>query len=223
MSLIPTKTPSVVKKMFPKYVWSISTTEAVIYLTFDDGPTPEITEWTLQQLKKFHAKATFFCIGNNVEKYPVVFQKIINHGHAIGNHTHNHLKGWKTQTNDYLENASKAQQVINYQLSIANSQASSVNLFRPPYGRIKPKQAKQLQALGYQIIMWDVLSFDWDKDVTSEKCLENVIKNTEKGSIIVFHDSLKASKNMMNTLPKVLDYYSKLGFTFKSLDFTGIV
>jgi peptidoglycan-N-acetylglucosamine deacetylase len=217
MSLVPVKTPSVVKKMFPNYTWSIPTTEAVIYLTFDDGPTPEITEWTLQQLKKFNAKATFFCIGNNVEKYPDVFQSIINHGHTIGNHTHNHLKGWKILTKDYIENVSNADSAITNLLS------STTRLFRPPYGRIKPKQARQLKTLGYQIIMWDVLSFDWDKEVSNKKCLENVIKNTEKGSIIVFHDSVKASKNMMYVLPKVLEYYSKLGFTFKSLDFKGIV
>lgn len=216
MNLVPIKTPSVVKKMFPNYTWSIPTTEDVIYLTFDDGPTPEITEWTLQQLKKFNAKATFFCIGNNVEKYPDVFKSVIDHGHAIGNHTHDHLKGWKTLTKDYIENVLKAHSVI-------NNKVSGNKLFRPPYGRIKPKQGKQLKELGYQIIMWDVISFDWDKEVSNEKCLENVIKNSEKGSIIVFHDSVKASKNMKYALPKVLEYYSKLGFTFKSLDFTGIV
>ena len=216
MNLVPIKTPSVVKKMFPNYTWSIPTTEDVIYLTFDDGPTPEITEWTLQQLKKFNAKATFFCIGNNVEKYPDVFKSVIDHGHAIGNHTHDHLKGWKTLTKDYIENVLKAHSVI-------NNKVSGNKLFRPPYGRIKPKQGKQLKELGYQIIMWDVISFDWDKEISNEKCLENVIKNSDKGSIIVFHDSVKASKNMKYALPKVLEYYSKLGFTFKSLDFTGIV
>jgi len=217
MSLIPVKTPSVVKKMFPNYTWNIPTTEEVIYLTFDDGPTPEITEWTLEQLKKHDAKATFFCIGNNVEKHPEVFQSIINQGHAIGNHTHNHLKGWKILSQDYIENVLKADFYIS-----KNYNSESNKIFRPPYGKIKPKQAKQLQELGYKIIMWDVISFDWDKDIPIEKCLENVIKNTEKGSVVVFHDSIKASKNLKSVLPKVLEYYSKLGFTFKSIDFTSI-
>lgn len=218
MSLVPVKTPSVVKKMFPNYVWNIETTEPVIYLTFDDGPTPEITEWVLQLLKIYEAKATFFCIGSNIEKFTDVFKNITRHGHSIGNHTHNHLKGWKTKTKDYLENIKKAQQVINYQLSINKYQASSVNLFRPPYGRIKPKQAKQLIALGYQIVMWDVLSFDWNENVSEDKCLENIIKKTENGSIIVLHDSVKASKNMKYVLPKILEYYKNLGYSFKALN-----
>ena len=136
MSLVPVKTPSVVKKMFPHYVWSVPTSEPVIYLTFDDGPTPEITDWTLKLLKKFDAKATFFCIGNNIEKYPELFRDIISLGHAIGNHTHNHLKGWKTPTKNYLKNISKTEFII-------SSHSYKTNLFRPPYGRIRPKQAKQ--------------------------------------------------------------------------------
>ncbi len=216
MLLIPVKTPSVVKKMFPNYVWNRPTTEAVIYLTFDDGPTPEITNWTLNQLKKYHAKATFFCIGNNVEKHPEIFQDILNDGHTIGNHTHNHLKGWKTLTIDYLKNVTQA-------ASIMESLGCKTNLFRPPYGRIKPSQANQLIASGYHIIMWDVLTVDWDKTVSPEKCLINAIDNIEKGSIIVFHDSVKASKNMMEVLPKVLEYYAKKGFVFKSLKFTDTV
>jgi len=228
MSLVPIKTPLVVKKMFPNYIWDLATNEKTIYLSFDDGPTPEITDWVLEILNQFNAKATFFCIGNNIEKHPDIFQNILTQGHIIGNHTHNHLKGWKTKTNDYLENVSKAQEEINNQIKItkkAETETSSIvhqtnlikNLFRPPYGRIKPKQANKLMQLGYQIVMWDVLSFDWDKDVTKEKCFENVIENTVNGSIIVFHDSLKASKNMRFVLPKILDYYSKLGFAFKSL------
>jgi len=215
-SLVPVKTPSVVKKMFPQYVWSIPTSEPVIYLTFDDGPTPEITDWTLKLLKKFDAKATFFCIGNNIEKYPELFRDIVSCGHAVGNHTHNHLKGWKTPTKNYLKNISKTEFII-------SSHSYKTNLFRPPYGRIRPKQAKQLMALGYHIIMWDILSFDWDKDISQETCLKNVVENTGKGSIIVFHDSVKASGNMIPVLPKVLEHYSKLGYTFKALEFKDIV
>tara|TARA_R110000868_G_scaffold251311_1_gene508056 strand:- start:6320 stop:7006 length:687 start_codon:yes stop_codon:yes gene_type:complete len=228
MSLVPVKTPLVVKKMFPNYIWDLATNEKTIYLTFDDGPTPEITDWVLDVLNQFNAKATFFCIGNNIEKHPEIFQNIVTQGHVIGNHTHNHIKGWKTRTKDYIENVSKAQNEIDNQVNSLNNSETETsitgikkypikNLFRPPYGRIKPKQANKLMQLGYQIIMWDVLSFDWDHDVAKEKCFENVIENTVNGSIIVFHDSLKASENMRYVLPKTLDYYSKQGFTFKSL------
>ena len=212
MTLTPIKTPLVVKKLFPNYVWDISTTEKVIYLTFDDGPTPEITNWTLNILKQYNAKATFFCIGNNIEKHPEIFQNVLNDEHAIGNHTQNHIKGWQTKTKDYLKNIEEAETVI-------DSQKIKTSLFRPPYGQIKPKQGKKLIDLGYKIIMWDVLSFDWDKNVTKETCLNNVISKAKKGSVIVFHDSVKASKNMQYALPKVLDYFSQKGFAFKALEF----
>ena len=229
MTLTPVKTPLVAKKMFPNYVWDIATNNNVIYLTFDDGPTPEITNWTLNTLKTYNAKATFFCIGNNIEKHPDIFHNIIKEGHAIGNHTQNHIKGWKTKAKDYLENIAEAEKVINTQISnskfqipnslIVNHQSSIFNLFRPPYGQITPKQGKKLLDLNYKIIMWDVLSFDWDKDVPEETCLKNVISNTTNGSIVVFHDSVKASRNMQYALPKVLDYFSKKGFEFQSLHF----
>lgn len=222
MTLIPIKTPLVVKKMFPNYIWNMATTEKVIYLTFDDGPTPEITNWTLQVLKEHNAKATFFCIGNNVEKHPDIFNNILKDNHAIGNHTYNHLKGWKTKTKDYINNVGLCEAIIKSQIpnsSIVNQQSLIANIIRPPYGQIKSKQGKKLIALGYKIIMWDILSFDWDKKVTKEQCLENVLNKTVNGSIVVFHDSLKASKNMMYALPKVLDYFSKLGYQFKALEF----
>ncbi|CAH8282962.1 peptidoglycan/xylan/chitin deacetylase (PgdA/CDA1 family) [Mariniflexile fucanivorans] len=215
MTLVPVKTPLVAKKMFPNFVWNIATDDKVIYLTFDDGPTPEITNWTLHTLKKFNAKATFFCIGNNVEKHPEIFQNILAEGHAIGNHTHNHIKGWKTKLQDYLDNIAEAEKVINNQIS----SSSIVNLFRPPYGLITPMQGNKLIELNYKVIMWDVLSFDWEKDVSKETCTNNVISNTTNGSIVVFHDSVKASKNMQYALPKVLEYFSKEGFSFKSLNF----
>lgn len=201
--------------MFPNYVWDIATTNKVLYLTFDDGPTPEVTNWTLDILKQYDAKATFFCIGANVEKHPDIFKSIIKDGHTIGNHTQNHIKGWKTKTKVYLKEVKDAQTTIYSNLK--NLNASKVTLFRPPYGQIKPKQGKKLIELGYQIIMWDVLSFDWEQDLSEEKCLENVISKSKEGSIIVFHDSVKASKNMMYALPKVLDIFSKKGYKFKSL------
>ena len=229
MTLTPVKIPLVIKKMFPNYVWDIATNDKVIYLTFDDGPTPEITNWTLRTLKEYNAKATFFCIGNNIEKYPDIFQRVLHDGHAIGNHTHNHIKGWKTKTPEYLENINLCETVIknqipsssiiNRQSSIVNRQSLIVNLFRPPYGQITPKQGKELLAMGYKIIIWDVLSFDWDKKVPKEACFKNVISKATNGSIVVFHDSVKASKNMQYALPKVLEFYGKKGFSFKALEF----
>ncbi len=224
MTLTPVKIPLVVKKMFPNYVWDIHTAKKTICLTFDDGPTPEITNWTLDTLKAYNAKATFFCIGNNIENHPDIFQNIIKEGHSIGNHTQNHIKGWRTKTKDYLKNIKEAQDVIDFEIhdrsqseKIVNYQSSIANLFRPPYGQITPKQGKQLIKSGYKIIMWDVLSFDWDKSVPKQTCLKNVIKNTTSGSVIVFHDSIKASKNMQYALPKVLEHFSKLGYCFKAI------
>ena len=228
MTLTPIKTPLVAKKMFPNYVWDIpSTDEKTIYLTFDDGPTPEITDWTLNTLRKFDAKATFFCIGDNIEKYPEVFKNILNESHVIGNHTQNHIKGWKTKTKDYIKNIEEAQNIINLQIpnskfqdsETSNHQSLIVNIFRPPYGQITPNQGKNLMTLGYKIIMWDILSFDWDKNVSEATCLENVISKAKDGSVIVFHDSLKASKNMTYALPKVLEYFSKQDYKFKGITF----
>ncbi|MFI1771078.1 polysaccharide deacetylase family protein [Thalassobellus citreus] len=217
MTLItPIKTPLVVKKMFPNYIWDIASTSKTIYLTFDDGPTPEITNWTLQTLEKFNAKATFFCIGNNVNKHPDIFQNIVKAGHAIGNHTHNHIKGWKTKAEAYNENIELCESEFKNQ--IPNNQSLITNLFRPPYGQISPKQGKLLRNKGYNIIMWDILSFDWDANVSKETCLDNVIKKTSDGSVVVFHDSVKASKNMQYALPKVLTYFSEKGYCFKALN-----
>ncbi|ALJ05250.1 polysaccharide deacetylase [Pseudalgibacter alginicilyticus] len=215
MTLVPVKTPLLIKKLFPNYIWDVSTSKKVIYLTFDDGPTPHITNWTLDVLKQYNAKATFFCIGNNVDKHPDLFNNIMNGGHAIGNHTHNHLKGWKTNTKEYLKNVIEAQAVINN--NIWDLGFKIQNLFRPPYGQIKRKQGKGLIDLDYKIIMWDVLSFDWDHSVSKVQCLKNVISKTKHGSIIVFHDSVKASKNMQYSLPKVLKHFTNEGFSFESL------
>jgi peptidoglycan/xylan/chitin deacetylase (PgdA/CDA1 family) len=227
MTLTPIKTPTVVKKMFPNYIWDIVTSEKIIYLTFDDGPTPKITDWTLDVLKQYNAKATFFCIGNNIEQHPEIFQNILTEGHSISNHTQHHIKGWKTKAKDYLENVQLCESVLKTQISNSNFQNNKsqivnhhslvTNLFRPPYGQITPKQGKKLISLGYKIIMWDVLSFDWEKEIPQEICLNNVISNTTKGSIIVFHDSEKAAQNMQYALPKVLEHFSKLGYAFKSL------
>ena len=223
MSFYWIKTNALIKKIFSNYVWDVSNTENKIYLTFDDGPTPEITEWVLEELKKHNAKATFFCIGNNIEKYPDVFEKVINEGHSIGNHTFNHLNGWKTATEDYLENTKLCkEQILKSNPSNSELAKQIYNLksaiFRPPYGKIKLSQSKKLRQLGYKIIMWDVLSADFDTSISKEKCLNNVIKNTKSGSIIVFHDSVKAFANLEYSLPKALKYWAAKGFIFERLD-----
>ena len=205
------KTNSFIKKIFSKYIWDIPNTENKIYLTFDDGPIPEITEWVLEELKKYNAKATFFCIGDNIEKHPEIFKKVIHEGHAIGNHTFNHLNGWETTTENYIQNV-KLAETANRKLNTVNC-----NLFRPPYGKIKSSQSNRLIQLGYKIIMWDVLSADFDPTISPEKCLKNVIPNVESGSIIVFHDSLKASPNLKYTLPRTLEFLSKKGFVFDAI------
>ena len=215
------KTNYVVKRIFPNYVWDIPNNENKVFLTFDDGPIPEITEWTLEQLKKYDAKATFFCIGNNIEKHPDIFNNIITQGHAIGNHTFNHLNGWKNSTEDYIENVKLCQsQITNPKSNPSDSELAQqiLNLFRPPYGKIKPSQSRILRKLGYKIIMWDILSYDFDQTVTPEKCLDNVLKNVVKGSIIVFHDNVKAEQNLKYALPKTLAFLKEKGFVCAKID-----
>ena len=212
MQIIPAKTPGFVKTLFPNFVWNIDTPNKELYLTFDDGPTPEITDWVLSTLKQYDAKGTFFCIGNNIEKHPEIFQRVIDHGHSVGNHTYNHLKGWKHQTEDYINDVLKTENLIkNYKLN--NSQ----KLFRPPYGKFKTKQSKKILELGYKVIMWEVISYDWDKSLTEENCFRNVTSAAKSGSVIIFHDSVKAFKNLKYALPKVLEYYSEKGFEFKRI------
>jgi peptidoglycan/xylan/chitin deacetylase (PgdA/CDA1 family) len=209
------KTNSFIKKIFSNYVWDISDAENKISLTFDDGPTPEITEWVLKELKTYQAKATFFCIGKNISKHKDVFSKIISEGHSIGNHTYNHLNGWKTATEDYLENIALCNSEIqNLKSEILNQKSS---FFRPPYGKIKKSQSKKLRQLGYKIIMWDVLSADFDQTISPEECLDNVLRNVKSGSIIVFHDSIKAHKNLEYTLPKALQILKERGFKFETI------
>jgi len=213
MNSLWVKTNKIVKKLFSNYVWSLPTNELKVYLTFDDGPTPVITEWVLEQLKKNEAKATFFCIGNNIVKHPTIFEKVIKDGHAIGNHTFNHVKGWETSNKKYTEEVTNCEEIIQKSL-IENFQSK---LFRPPYGKIKPSQSKALRKNGFKIIMWDVLSVDFDNKVTPEKCLSNVIDNVENGSIIVFHDSVKAFQNLEYALPKTLVFLKNKGFVCEKL------
>lgn len=180
--------------------------QKTIYLTFDDGPIPEVTEFVLETLEKYHAKATFFCIGDNVRKYPKIFEKLNNQGHSVGNHTFNHLNGWKTNDNQYLNNINRCDQQLTVQ----------TKLFRPPYGRIKKSQAKLILP-DKRIVMWDVLSGDFSPDISPKICLRKTIKYINPGSIILFHDSIKAKKNMEYTLPQVLDHFGNIGYEFKKL------
>jgi len=228
------KSPLLLKWYYPSLLWNKSRKEKVIYLTFDDGPIPNVTDFVLKTLKAFNAKATFFCIGDNISKYPEVFERVKNDGHAIGNHTFNHLKGWITDDETYVNNFLKCQEL------------TQTNLFRPPYGRIKKSQIRKLvtsyqlsvndnrfytqdrqqitdnrqhntDMTELQIVMWDTLSGDFDINLDPEQCCKNVIKHTRNGSIIVFHDSLKAFDRLEYALPRVLKYFADKGFVFSSL------
>lgn len=212
MAFFMIKVPKIIKLLFFNQVWDIPNSENTIYLTFDDGPTPEITERVLEILDKHHIKATFFCIGDNVRKHPEIVQKILSKQHSVGNHTYSHLKGWKTPTKTYISNSEACEIKLNSLFKIRNSK-----LFRPPYGKITPWQSYKLRKLGYKIIMWDVLSKDYDASISAEKCYENVIKNVSSGSIIVFHDSNKAKENVLNSLEKTIETLKSKGFKFEKI------
>lgn len=197
--------PNWLRKLYYSLQWKVNGSSKNLYLTFDDGPTPEITNWVLDELKKVNAKATFFCIGRNVERHPEIYRRIIDEGHAVGNHTYSHLNGWKTWHFEYNEDVKLAAQYI------------KSRLFRPPYGKIRQGQIKNLKKSGFKLFMWDVLSEDYNSKITPTQCLENVINYAGKGSIIVFHDSLKASKNLFAVLPQVLKLYSERGYVFRRL------
>jgi peptidoglycan/xylan/chitin deacetylase (PgdA/CDA1 family) len=204
------KTPSLLKKLYPECIWNMETKENEIYLTFDDGPHPQVTQFVLDELKKFNAKATFFCIGKNVKEHFDIYKQIISEGHRPGNHTFNHLNGWKTADKKYLDDIKQAADIIDSPF------------FRPPYGRATKFQMKALQEDKFQLktIMWDVLSGDFDEKITPENCYLNVVKYAKAGSIIVFHDSLKALPRLQYALPLVLRFFSEKGFVFKVLPFS---
>lgn len=201
------KSPLWLQWLYPKLIWHKNRKEKSIYLTFDDGPIPVVTPFVLNTLKKFDAKATFFCIGDNVRKYQDIFSMVQADGHTIGNHTYNHLKGWKTDNKEYLHNFEQCAELTGHRL------------FRPPYGRIKRSQIKMIKELypATEIIMWDILSGDWDKNISPEKCIQNVLKNAQNGSVIVFHDSEKAFDRLKHALPAVLTALNEQGFRFKAL------
>lgn len=213
MKLYWIKTHWIVKKLFHNYIWDVSNENKTVYLTFDDGPIPGVTPWVINQLEKYNVKATFFCIGDNIYKHPELFEELITDGHSIGNHTFNHLDGWKTQKFEYLDNIKKCEEIIFLNSKTANKS----KIFRPPYGKIKRSQSKAIRNLGYKIVMWDILSADFDQKISKEECLANVLLNIESGSIIVFHDSIKAFRNLEYVLPRTLDYLKNNNYNCKVL------
>ncbi|MCW3078863.1 polysaccharide deacetylase family protein [Segetibacter sp.] len=199
------KTPWWLRKLYsPNVTWEIPTEKKEIFLTFDDGPHPTITPFVLECLRQYNAKATFFCIGKNIKQFPEVYQQILDEGHQVGNHTYNHLNGWKTGDIIYLKNVILAQRVINS------------TLFRPPYGRITKSQVKELSPV-FNIVMWNVLSGDFDVSLSPKKCFDNVVSNAASGSIIVFHDSEKAFSRLEYALPKALQFFSEKGYEMKAI------
>ncbi len=196
--------PIILKKLTPSLTWKVQTSDKKLYLTFDDGPHPQITPWVLDQLDKYGAKATFFCVGDNVRKYPDTYAEILKRGHKTGNHTQNHLSGWRNKTSTYLANVEEAAEYIRS------------DLFRPPYGQIGLSQIAPLSKL-YQIVMWDVLTRDYEKGLNTAKALQQSISLTREGSIAVFHDSMKAEKNLKELLPAYMAYFHQKGFTFETL------
>lgn len=198
------KTPYLLPKIYPSLEWSVPADEKVIYLTFDDGPHPKVSKWVMQQLEQYNAKATFFCIGDNVQKHPDVYNEILEKGHKVGNHTFNHLNGWKTTTEDYINN-----------IDDCSTRVQS-NLFRPPYGRISSSQIRRLKK-NYRLIMWSILTGDFDPKLNRSKSLKALYSKTKPGSIIVFHDSKKAENNLYYLLPKYLKHFSAKGYRFETL------
>ena len=198
------KTPKFIQTLFPNFIWSINTNAKELFLTFDDGPIPEVTPWVLDTLAEYNAEATFFCVGDNISKHPDIFQMVLDAGHAVGNHTYHHLAGWSTENIKYFHDVRRCAHLVNS------------DLYRPPYGRIRPSQA-QFLTRHYNIIMWDVLSGDFDRNLSPEECAENILSKANQGSIVVFHDSLRAQRNMKYSLLKTLDQYSALGYEFKKI------
>ncbi|HEY1041009.1 MAG TPA: polysaccharide deacetylase family protein [Bacteroidia bacterium] len=196
--------PNVLRNMYKQCVWRMAPSGKKVYLTFDDGPIPGLTEWIAEYLGKYNIKATFFCVGDNVVKNPSIYKHLQHAGHALGNHTHNHLKGFYTPNETYFENVERCNEVM------------QTNLFRPPYGQLKFSQERIL-AKKYKLVMWDILSYDYSSSITPEKCVENAVSKTRPGSIIVFHDNIKAEKNVTYALPKTIEQLVDKGFEFDKI------
>lgn len=199
------KTPGWLKKIYSQLIWDMPKNQQQVYLTFDDGPHPTITPWVLEQLKLVNAHATFFCIGKNVQAHPEIYQQIIEAGHQVGNHTYNHINGWKSGAEIYKSEVLLTQKLVN------------TELFRPPYGRISFKQIRLLKQHNFKIIMWDVLSGDFDTTITADQCKSNVLRKIQPGSIVVFHDSDKAWPRLKTALPDILQELNSRGFQWGRL------
>lgn len=193
------------RKIYPHATWKVNTSEKILYLTFDDGPIPGLTEWVLDELKKFNAQATFFCVGENILKHPHIFERIKSEKHKVANHTMKHVKGFHTKVSDYITEVEQCEKIV------------QGGMFRPPYGQLKRSQYRALREKGYKIVLWDVISYDYEK-IKPETCLKNAVKNTGTGSIILFHDNVKAEKNLRYTLPLFLKHFANLHFQFKALE-----
>jgi peptidoglycan/xylan/chitin deacetylase (PgdA/CDA1 family) len=209
--------PSTIQWLIPSCTWRKVGQEKVIYLTFDDGPHPEITAWVIDELKKHQIKATFFCVGDNLKKHPETAKQLLTEGHQIGNHTMHHIKGWKHKNIDYLKDIEDCETEIHKIHEQIENKAAQPRLFRPPYGQIKPSQIKRLRTKGYEIIQWSDLSCDYDKHLNCEKSLSALVKNAKPGSIVVFHDSEKAENQLKQILPSYLEAMLAEGFTFETL------
>lgn len=199
------KTPSILKIIFPDVLWSIYSDKPTLYLSFDDGPETENTEWILENLANFEAKATFFCLGKQLEKKPDLYDKILAEGHICGNHTFNHLNGWNCSTKNYLEDIERCSEFIDSKL------------FRPPYGKLTYNQYKSLKKLGFKIVLWDIMPGDFDSTLQKEKCLSNILRFTKNGSIIVLHENNNSQKNLRYVLPRLLEHYTEKGFRFSTI------
>jgi peptidoglycan/xylan/chitin deacetylase (PgdA/CDA1 family) len=199
------RTPDFIRRISPAVDWGdYRQQEPVVYLTFDDGPIPEVTPWVLDLLKKYKAKATFFCLGKHVERYPELYQRLQDEGHRIGNHTYDHPDGWRTDNLTYYKNV------------IRSAEMMDTDLFRPPYGRITPRQVRALKKR-YKIVLWSILSEDYDRRQTPEQCVANITGKVRAGDILVFHDSIKAEPNLRGCLEPTLQYLQASGFSFPVL------
>ncbi|MDP4238593.1 MAG: polysaccharide deacetylase family protein [Bacteroidota bacterium] len=193
--------PDLLRPLLGRLLWRKNPSSKVIYLTFDDGPVPEVTPLVLDILDEYNLKATFFCVGDNVEKHPDIYNEILRRGHKTGNHTFNHLKGTSVSTDEYVANVQKASERIDSQL------------FRPPYGLIKYRQRKALREK-YQLVMWDLITHDYNKNLSPETILKNIKRYSRNGSLVVFHDSIKAERNMLAVLPLAIEYWNSKGYRF---------
>ena len=203
------KTPKLIRKLFPNYLWNKSRKKPFVYFTFDDGPIPEVTPWVLDTLRRYDMHGTFFCVGDNVRKHSQIYNRLIEEGHSVGNHSYSHKSGWSTDAEKYLDD-----------VELCGSFVQS-NLYRPPYGRLRRQQAEAIRDQ-YKIVMWDILSGDFDQNISAEQCYQNVIQNLKPGSIIVFHDNVKSFKTLKEVLPRVIEYCISQGLTSKALKYNSV-